>query len=128
MEVYNLSYSYFSETGQNRPDWFGRPKWAWKWLQTRNMALIILVKDSISFPGTPRSSNLDIKWRSYSRLKLIKVNFPENENREKRPKLGLLLHAILKMKMTSNGKMQRMKVVEFWVRRKSRPISTHSDL
>ena len=93
-----------------------------------NMHLIRFVKDAISFPGTPRSLNLDVKWRSYSRLKLIKVNCPENGNREKRLKLGLCLHAILKMKTTSNEKTQRMKVVEFWVRRKSRPISAYSDL
>ena len=43
-------------------------------------------------------------------------------------KLGLRLHAILKMKTTSNGKWQRMKVVDFWVRRNSRPISAHSEL
>ena len=90
--------------------------------------LIRFVKDSISFPGTPRSPNLDIKWRSYSRLKLIKVNCLENGNRENELKLGLCFYAILKMETTSNGKMQRMKVVDFWVRRKSRPISTHSDL
>ena len=71
---------------------------------------------------------MDVKWRSYSRLKLIKVNCLENENRENDLKLGFCLHVILKMKTTSNGKMQRMKVVEFWVRRKSRPISAHSDL
>ena len=93
-----------------------------------NMYLIRFVKDSIRFPGTQRSPNLDVKWRSYSRLKLIKVNCLVNGNRENDLKLGLCFHAILKMKMTSNGKMQRMKVVDFWVRRKSRPISTHSEL
>ena len=94
----------------------------------KNMYLIRFVKDSIIFPGTPRSPNLDIKWRSYSYLKLIKVNCLENENRENDLKLGLCFHAILKMKMTSNGKMERMKVVDFLVRRKSRPILAHSDL
>ena len=69
-----------------------------------NMSMIRFVKDLISFPGTPRSPNLDLKWRSYSRLKSNKINCPENENREKRLKLGLRLHAILKMKTTSNGK------------------------
>ena len=93
-----------------------------------NMSLIRFVKDLISFPRTPITPNLDIKWRSYSRLKLIKVNCPENGNWENDIKLGLRLYAILKMKTTSNGKMQRMKVVEFWVRRKSRLISAHSDL
>ena len=43
-------------------------------------------------------------------------------------KLGLCFYAILKMETTSNGKMKRIKVVEFWVRRKSRPISAHSEL
>ena len=43
-------------------------------------------------------------------------------------KLGLCFHAILKMKTTSNGKIKRIKVVDFWVRRKSRLISAHSDL
>ena len=90
MEVYSLSYSYFSETGQNKPDWFARPKWAWKWLQTRNMPLIRLVKDSISFPSTPRTSNLDLKWRSYGCLKLTKINCPENKNWEKRPKTRVM--------------------------------------
>ena len=93
-----------------------------------NMPLIRFVKDSISFPWTPRSPNLDVKWRSYSRLKLIKVNCLENGNRENDLELGLCFHAILKMEMTSNGKMERMKVVDFWVRRKSRLISAHSDL
>ena len=93
-----------------------------------NMSLIRFVKDSISFPWTPRTPNFDVKWRSYSRLKLIKINCLENGNRENDLKLGLWLHVILKMETTSNGKMQRMNVVEFWVRRKSRPISAHSDL
>ena len=43
-------------------------------------------------------------------------------------KLGLCLHAILKMKTTSNGKMKRIKIVDFWVRRNSRPISAYSEL
>ena len=38
--------------------------------------------------------------------------------------LGLCLHAILKMKMTPNGKMQRIKVVVFWVRKICRQNST----
>ena len=93
-----------------------------------NMSLIRFVKDLISFPGTPRSLNLDVKWRSYSRLKLTKINCPENENWEKRLKLGLRLHAILKMKTTSNGNMKRIRIVDFWVRRNSRPISAYSEL
>ena len=92
-----------------------------------NMSLIRFVKDLISFLGTLRSPNVDVKWRSYSRLKLTKINCPENENREKRLKLGLRLHAILKMKMTSNGKMKRIRIVYFWVRRNSRPISAYSE-
>ena len=39
-------------------------------------------------------------------------------------KLGFRLHASLKMKMTSNGKIQRIKVVLFWVRKVSRQDST----
>ena len=79
----------------------------------KNMPLIRFVKDSIRFPGTPRSPNLDVKWRSYSHLKLIKVNCLIKENREHDLKLGLCFHAILKMETTSNGKIQRMKVVDF---------------
>ena len=93
-----------------------------------NMYLIRFVKDSISFPGTPISPNLDVKWRSYSHLKLIKVNCLENGNLKNDLKLGLCFHAILKMKTTSNEILKRIKVVYFWVRRKSRQISAHSDL
>ena len=93
-----------------------------------NMSLIRFIKDLISFPGTPRSFNLDLKWKRYSRLKLIKVNCPENRNWENDLKLGLRLHAILKMKMTSNGKMKRIRIVDFWIRRISRPISAYSEL
>ena len=38
--------------------------------------------------------------------------------------LGLRLHVILNMKMTPNGKMQRIKVVVFCVRKISRQDST----
>ena len=75
-----------------------------------NMPLIGFVKDSIIFPGTPRSPNLDVKWKSYSRLKLIKVNCLENKNQENDLKLGLCFHAILKMEMTSNGKLKVSKL------------------
>ena len=56
----------------------------------RNMPLIRLVKDLTSFPWTPRTPNLDLKLRCYGRLKLTKINCPENENREKRPKTRVM--------------------------------------
>ena len=43
-------------------------------------------KGLMSIPWTPRTPNLDLKWRSYGRLKLTKINCPENKNREKWPK------------------------------------------
>ena len=43
-------------------------------------------------------------------------------------KLGLRLHAILKMKTTLNGKMKRIRIVDFWVMRNSRQISAQSEL
>ena len=48
------------------------------------------VKELIIFPGTPRSPNLDLKWRIYGRLKLTKINCLENEDREKRLKTRVI--------------------------------------
>ena len=93
-----------------------------------NMPLIRFVKDSISFPKTPRSPNLDIKWRSYSRLKLIKVNCLENENREKWFETRVVFSCYFKNGNDFKWKMQSIKVVDFWVRSNSRPIWAHSDL
>ena len=93
-----------------------------------NMPLIRFVKDWISFPGTLRTPNLDVKWRNYSRLKLNKINCQKMEAGKNNFKLGLCLLAILKMETASNGKLERIKIVEFWVRSNSRPIWAYSEL
>ena len=78
-----------------------------------NMYLIRFVKDTISFPRTPRSPNLDVKWINYSRLKLTKINCQKMKTGKNDLKLGLCFHAILKMKTTSNGKFKVSKLYIF---------------